>query len=138
MGLQQLTPLRVLHRRTLAVRERAIHQLRATRIAPHFVLLDLTTQAGTYVKEFVHGDFGRTTPDVGRCSGARRTFCSSMCSTCTNRRDLGAASGTFYALRRTRPAFRLQLYLRVRTYYRQLYVVAAPRRDANQGRVSIL
>jgi len=26
--------------------------------------LSLTTQAGTYVKEFVHGDFGRTTPNL--------------------------------------------------------------------------
>lgn len=26
--------------------------------------LSLCTQAGTYVKEFVHGDFGRTTPNL--------------------------------------------------------------------------
>ena len=26
--------------------------------------LKLCTQAGTYVKEFVHGDFGRTTPNL--------------------------------------------------------------------------
>lgn len=26
--------------------------------------LHVETQAGTYVKEFVHGDFGRTTPSV--------------------------------------------------------------------------
>ena len=32
-------------------------------------LLDLTTQAGTYVKEFVHGDLGRTTPNVGALLG---------------------------------------------------------------------
>lgn len=30
----------------------------------NFFILDLTTQAGTYVKEFVHGDFGRTKPSV--------------------------------------------------------------------------
>lgn len=28
------------------------------------------TQAGTYVKEFVHGDFGRTKPSVGDLIGA--------------------------------------------------------------------
>lgn len=26
--------------------------------------MHLQTQAGTYVKEFVHGDFGRTTPNI--------------------------------------------------------------------------
>ena len=26
--------------------------------------LNLCTQAGTYVKEFVHGDFGRTSPSL--------------------------------------------------------------------------
>jgi tRNA pseudouridine synthase 10 len=29
----------------------------------------LETQAGTYIKEFVHGDFGRTTPNVGEILG---------------------------------------------------------------------
>ena len=29
-------------------------------------LLKLATQAGTYVKEFVHGDFGRTEPNVSQ------------------------------------------------------------------------
>jgi tRNA pseudouridine synthase 10 len=65
LELAQLTPLRVLHRRTHATRPRSIYALRATRIAPRFALLDLTTQAGTYVKEFVHGDFGRTVPSLG-------------------------------------------------------------------------
>ena len=31
--------------------------------------LDLVTQAGTYVKEFCHGDFGRTVPNVGSLLG---------------------------------------------------------------------
>ena len=29
----------------------------------HFKL-DLVTEAGTYIKEFVHGDFGRTVPNM--------------------------------------------------------------------------
>ena len=33
------------------------------------VQLDLVTQAGTYVKEFCHGDFGRTVPSVGSLLG---------------------------------------------------------------------
>lgn len=31
--------------------------------------LNLTTQAGTYVKEFVHGDFGRTCPSISTMFG---------------------------------------------------------------------
>ena len=69
LQLDQLTPLRVLHRRTLAVRPRTIHAMTARLIGPRFMQLDLTTQAGTYVKEFVHGDFGRTAPSVGSLLG---------------------------------------------------------------------
>ena len=32
-------------------------------------ILTLATQAGTYVKEFVHGDFGRTEPNVAQILG---------------------------------------------------------------------
>lgn len=28
------------------------------------LILDITTQAGTYVKELVHGEFGRTSPSL--------------------------------------------------------------------------
>lgn len=31
--------------------------------------LHLTTQAGTYIKEFVHGDLGRTIPNLGEILG---------------------------------------------------------------------
>ncbi|XP_068681531.1 tRNA pseudouridine synthase Pus10-like isoform X1 [Montipora foliosa] len=64
--ISQKTPLRVLHRRPLAVRERCIyHMTVAEQIdSNHFNLL-LKTQAGTYIKEFVHGDFGRTKPNLG-------------------------------------------------------------------------
>lgn len=65
--LQQKTPIRVLHRRSLATRERSIFKLEVskaeTQDSKAFVL-NMATQAGTYVKEFVHGDFGRTTPSL--------------------------------------------------------------------------
>lgn len=67
--VQQLTPMRVLHRRTLMVRERTIHSMHAEQLSSRFLMLDLTTQAGTYVKEFVHGDFGRTLPSIGSLLG---------------------------------------------------------------------
>lgn len=68
--IEQRTPIRVLHRRANMVRPRTIHSLNVTAI-PHsnenetFFSLVLKTQAGTYVKEFVNGDFGRTSPSLG-------------------------------------------------------------------------
>lgn len=62
--LQQKTPIRVLHRRALATRERVIYSLKAEPTSGLQFRLHLTTQAGTYVKEFVHGDFGRTQPNM--------------------------------------------------------------------------
>ena len=35
----------------------------------HYFILRLVTSAGTYVKEFVHGDLGRTMPNVGSLLG---------------------------------------------------------------------
>ncbi|GJP54820.1 hypothetical protein CLOM_g13856 [Closterium sp. NIES-68] len=67
LELQQKTPIRVLHRRSPLTRPRTIYSMQCHLVPsnPHVFLLHLTTQAGTYVKEFVHGDFGRTQPNVG-------------------------------------------------------------------------
>ncbi|GBN52232.1 Putative tRNA pseudouridine synthase Pus10 [Araneus ventricosus] len=65
LKLNQKTPIRVLHRRTLATREKLLHSIQAKIISDHLLQLKLETQAGTYVKEFVHGDFGRTWPSLG-------------------------------------------------------------------------
>ncbi|XP_072319651.1 tRNA pseudouridine synthase Pus10 [Eucyclogobius newberryi] len=64
LTLEQKTPLRVLHRRALAVRPRMIHSMSAEYKDQHHFYLELKTQAGTYIKEFVHGDFGRTKPNM--------------------------------------------------------------------------
>ncbi|KAM8842111.1 tRNA pseudouridine synthase Pus10 [Synchiropus picturatus] len=64
LTLDQKTPLRVLHRRALAVRQRVVHSMSTRYLDPHHFYLSLKTQAGTYVKEFVHGDFGRTKPNL--------------------------------------------------------------------------
>lgn len=77
--ITQKTPIRVLHRRPLCPRIRLIYEMRARWAKPQelrnllditsedvnkFFVLDIKTQAGTYVKEFVHGDFGRTRPSL--------------------------------------------------------------------------
>lgn len=62
--IHQPTPLRVLHRRPNLIRDRAIYQATAKRVDDHHFRLELSTQAGTYIKEFVHGDLGRTQPNM--------------------------------------------------------------------------
>jgi tRNA pseudouridine synthase 10 len=67
--LDQKTPLRVLHRRTLMVRHKVIHRLKVRQVSPTLAVLLVLSSAGTYIKEFVHGDLGRTTPNVGSLTG---------------------------------------------------------------------
>jgi len=79
--INQMTPIRVLHRRTWARRKRTIYSmslspvslgdfdsLRKEHLDRVFALV-LTTEAGTYIKEFVHGDFGRTEPNLASLLG---------------------------------------------------------------------
>lgn len=72
--LQQRTPIRVLHRRANAVRIRHIlsaHQV--DRLDDHYFRLHISTDAGTYVKEYCHGDLGRTLPNVGTLLNCGKT-----------------------------------------------------------------
>jgi hypothetical protein len=81
--LQQMTPIRVLHRRTSAVRvlsalwqhacsrppcaphaflsslqlrKRTVHWIKCSLVNSHWFLMDICADGGTYIKEFVHGD----------------------------------------------------------------------------------
>lgn len=69
LKVNQKTPIRVLHRRTNSVRTKMVYSLEAKAINERHFILNLTTQAGTYIKEFVHSDFGRTTPNLGSILG---------------------------------------------------------------------
>jgi tRNA pseudouridine synthase 10 len=64
MKIIQKTPFRVLHRRTLMDRDKIIFILEAKKINEHFLILDVLASAGTYIKEFVHSDLGRTNPSI--------------------------------------------------------------------------
>lgn len=69
-SLKQRTPLRVLHRRTQLVRDRKVFRASVVRaLTDQFFVLDVEAQAGTYIKEFVHGDSGRTKPSVSSLLG---------------------------------------------------------------------
>ena len=95
--VQQMTPIRVLHRRALLTRPKVIYEMRCEDIKVvekegeegreggregegmteegveeaqgTYFTLHLRTAAGTYIKEFVHGDMGRTRPNVGSLLG---------------------------------------------------------------------
>ena len=67
----QNTPFRVLHRRSPIMREKMILILKAKRLGKHFMLVKVDSSAGTYIKEFIHGDLGRTLPNVGTLIGSR-------------------------------------------------------------------
>jgi tRNA pseudouridine synthase 10 len=69
LKVAQSTPVRVMHRRSLMVRDKVIHSMKCEYINPHFFQLDLITSSGTYIKEFVHGDRGRTIPNVCQILG---------------------------------------------------------------------
>lgn len=61
---QQQTPLRVLHRRPFLIRPKEVYQLSAQAIDAKLFTIDMRTEAGAYIKELVHGDFGRTVPSI--------------------------------------------------------------------------
>ncbi|TMW53207.1 hypothetical protein DOY81_001750 [Sarcophaga bullata] len=69
--IKQKTPIRVLHRRPLHTRPRMIYELKAMvhRDNPKMLVIDVVSQAGTYIKELVHGEFGRTAPSVSSIIG---------------------------------------------------------------------
>jgi len=69
--IYQSTPLRVLHRRASGVRTRHVLTLSARLVNEHWFALHLSTSAGTYVKEFVHGDCGRTKPSISSMLGCK-------------------------------------------------------------------
>ena len=66
LKLLQQTPIRVLHRRANAFRDKMVHSMKFSTDGLHdnMFKLELLTSAGTYVKEFVHGDFNRTKPNL--------------------------------------------------------------------------
>lgn len=62
--IHQKTPIRVAHRRSMLTRKKKVACKNAVLFEPRFFGMRLVTDAGTYIKEFVHGDFNRTTPSI--------------------------------------------------------------------------
>lgn len=47
------------------VRDKVVHSLKMHLVSRRSAVLEVWASAGTYIKEFVHGDLGRTVPSVG-------------------------------------------------------------------------
>jgi tRNA pseudouridine synthase 10 len=62
--ISQQTPNRVKHRRADLERDKMIVVAELEEFGPETMTIFLRTQSGTYVKEFVHGDDGRTKPSL--------------------------------------------------------------------------
>lgn len=67
--LNQQTPLRVKHRRADLVRKRMVYWIEAANVGDNTFELTLETESGTYVKEFISGDEGRTNPNFSDAVG---------------------------------------------------------------------
>lgn len=67
--ITQQTPTRVAHRRADLARDRGINELQLMEFGEERLVLRLRTESGTYVKEFVSGDNGRTVPSFAAALG---------------------------------------------------------------------
>ena len=62
--ISQRTPIRVSHRRSDLTRKKLIYKIEGEFIKSNLYKFTIETQGGTYVKELIHGDEGRTSPSV--------------------------------------------------------------------------
>ena len=67
--IEQRTPLRVKHRRSDLVRTKHIYQTKLEKIGPQQIKGFFRVQGGTYIKELISGDEGRTKPSVSGLLG---------------------------------------------------------------------
>lgn len=67
--ISQLTPHRVAHRRANLERTRIIHRVEIESAEALEAVLVIKAASGTYIKELVHGDDGRTKPSVAEIVG---------------------------------------------------------------------
>ncbi len=62
--IKQRTPKRVSHRRSDLIREKIVHEVTLERESNNMLSARFSVQGGTYVKELISGDEGRTVPSV--------------------------------------------------------------------------
>ncbi len=71
--IYQRTPLRVSTRRSDLIRKRSVREVKVEEVSGTEAILVITAQAGTYIKELIHGDQGRTDPNLSKTYGTPLT-----------------------------------------------------------------
>lgn len=69
VNINQRTPHRVSHRRSDLVRQKIIHEISLERYKDGLLKANFKVQGGTYIKELISGDEGRTTPSIAEKLG---------------------------------------------------------------------
>ncbi len=67
--IKQLTPTRVSHRRAQIVRERKIYNCDIESVEGNIAKITIETESGTYIKELISGDNGKTIPNLSDMIG---------------------------------------------------------------------
>ncbi len=67
--IEQWTPLRVLHRRGNLLRRRKVYEAKLVNYEGKEIDVEFLTDGGTYIKELVSGDMGRTRPSLSELLG---------------------------------------------------------------------
>jgi tRNA pseudouridine synthase 10 len=67
--IEQDTPERVEHRRAEKTRKREVYEVDWEKTSEKEFILTVKAEAGTYIKELIHGDEGRTQPNISELIG---------------------------------------------------------------------
>jgi len=71
LTINQLTPIRVLGRRADLKRKRRVFSIKLHKASEGKLTLDIFAEAGTYIKELIHSDEGRTFPSISSILGKK-------------------------------------------------------------------
>jgi len=71
LTISQLTPIRVLGRRADLKRKRRVFSIKLHGAKDGKLTLDIFAEAGTYIKELIHSDEGRTSPSISSILGKK-------------------------------------------------------------------
>jgi len=67
--IRQFTPLRVAHRRANTIREKYVYSCKLESVDDTIATLTVEAESGTYIKELISGDDGRTKPSISEIIG---------------------------------------------------------------------
>jgi tRNA pseudouridine synthase 10 len=67
--IKQFTPSRVAHRRANMVREKKIYKCTINSVEANIATLTVESESGTYIKELISGDTGKTKPNLSEIIG---------------------------------------------------------------------